>query len=245
MYNMLLRCRYAWFLFAVVIAIKEGRAMETKDWEQAWTEGQTGFHRQDVNPLLINYWPTLAVGEDESVLVPLSGKTVDMVWLSQQHHHIVGSELVEQAVASFFAENALKPEMTSQGRHTWWQASNITVIQGDFFTIPAGTVEASAFYDRAALIAIPHEQQAAYVAAMMATAPVLEHGLLITLDYDPILAGGPPYAVGPDAVEALYGQWFDVKLLGSAPPERIPSRMVEKNVSSLVEHVFQLTRKNV
>lgn len=239
-----LRYRYAWLLFFVVFAIKEGRALETKDWGQAWLEGQTGFHRDDVNPLLVDYWPTLAADEGESVLVPLSGKTVDMIWLARQHRNVYWSELVEQAVALFFADNTLQPVTTQTDTHVWWKAENITIIQGDFFMIPAGSlVDVTAFYDRAALVALPSERQPDYVATMMAMAPALKHGLLITLDYAPELAGGPPYAVSPDTVGSLYGQWFDIKLLGSAPPERIPSRMAGADVSSLVEHAFWLTRK--
>ncbi len=57
----LLRCRYAWLVFTALIIMKEVRALETKDWQQAWSEGQTGFHRDDVNPLLIDYWPSLTI----------------------------------------------------------------------------------------------------------------------------------------------------------------------------------------
>ncbi len=43
-------------------------------------------------------------------------------------------------VASFFSENDLKPEITETETHARWEAGNITIIQGDFFTIPAGSM---------------------------------------------------------------------------------------------------------
>ena len=40
-----------------------------------------------------------------SVLVPLCGKTADMVWLCEQEHTMVGCELSEVAAQDFFKEN--------------------------------------------------------------------------------------------------------------------------------------------
>lgn len=230
-------------LFIGFMIPKEGMAMTHEDWQQVWNGDKIGFHRSDVNPLLIQYWPTLSAGQDEAVLVPLSGKSMDLVWLAQRHSSVYGSELIECAVASFFSENGLQPKRQTTEEHHWWQANNLTVIEGDFFTIPAESIDATVFYDRASLVALAEDQRSGYVAALMGMAPALKHGLLITLEYDPILAGGPPYSVSPSDVEALYGEHFEIKSLGSAPPERIPARMASLNTSSLVEHVFLLIRK--
>ena len=40
-----------------------------------------------------------------SVFVPLCGKTLDMVWLSEQGFNVVGCEISEVAAQQFFNEN--------------------------------------------------------------------------------------------------------------------------------------------
>ena len=46
-------------------------------WHNKWAENKIGFHLEDVNPLLIEYWETLSIERQHSVLVPLCGKTED------------------------------------------------------------------------------------------------------------------------------------------------------------------------
>ncbi len=49
--------------------------MDAQFWLQRWQEGQIGFHRSDVMPLLEQYWPSLGVPAGGRVFVPLAGKT--------------------------------------------------------------------------------------------------------------------------------------------------------------------------
>ena len=72
--------------------------MNSKFWQQRWQEGRIGFHQFDVNPELIKYFSTLALPISSQVLVPLCGKSVDMVWLAYAGYDVVGIELVESAV---------------------------------------------------------------------------------------------------------------------------------------------------
>ena len=55
------------------------------------------------------YWPRLELASDAPVFVPLCGKSLDMVWLAQQGHRVIGAELSQRAIDDFFAERGLAP----------------------------------------------------------------------------------------------------------------------------------------
>ncbi|WP_267284273.1 hypothetical protein [Psychrobacter sp. Sarcosine-02u-2] len=86
--------------------------MDSKFWQQRWQDGRIGFHKSDVNPQLIEYFSELAVPISGQVLVPLCGKSVDMVWLAHAGYDVVGVELVETAVQAFFVEQKVIPTIT-------------------------------------------------------------------------------------------------------------------------------------
>ena len=63
--------------------------MDADFWLQRWQEGQIGFHRSDVMPLLEKHWPSLQLPAGSRVLVPLCGKSLDMHWLAAQGHAVL------------------------------------------------------------------------------------------------------------------------------------------------------------
>lgn len=85
------------------------------------------------------------------MLVPLCGKSLDMIWLAAQGNPVLGVELSQLAVEQFFDENELKP-LTHQsiyGKH--YVAGNIEIICGDIFKLDAQILShCVGAYDRAA-----------------------------------------------------------------------------------------------
>jgi thiopurine S-methyltransferase len=79
--------------------------MEAAFWHQRWEENRIGFHQADFNRWLQSWWSAQQQGEP--VLVPLCGKSRDMLWLSGQGHPVDGFELSAVAINSFFSENKL------------------------------------------------------------------------------------------------------------------------------------------
>jgi len=78
--------------------------MNPEFWHKRWQEKRTGFHQSEVNPLLIKHFSALRLPIGSRVLVPLCGKSVDMMWLVNEGYNVVGVELVETAVQDFFTE---------------------------------------------------------------------------------------------------------------------------------------------
>ena len=83
--------------------------------------------------LNIKHWPKINAVERSNVLVPLCGKSLDMLWLAEQGYTIVGLEMVKHAVEAFFIENHLDFHSVEYGKHRKYSSQPFTIFQGDFF----------------------------------------------------------------------------------------------------------------
>jgi thiopurine S-methyltransferase len=188
--------------------------MDNEAWLKTWVDGQIGFNQAQPSATLQKYWPALEVARDARVFVPLCGKSIDMVWLAGQGHHILGVELSPIAIAQFFDERGLKAE-THRSRHgTHHVAGAFELICGDVFGISAEVLAGcGAVYDRAALIALPPPLRAKYVRDVYGRLPAGCRGLLLTLDYPQAEMEGPPFSVPEHEVRDLFETRWDVDLL--------------------------------
>ena len=187
--------------------------MEHGFWLERWREGRTGFHQPQVSTLLKRHWPQLGLAHGSKVFVPLAGKSLDMVWLAEQGHAVLGVELSPVAVQQFFAEHGWQPRCheSRHGRH--YSASAIELICGDAFGLDAAVLQdCAAVYDRAALIALPPTMRAGYAQGLMDRLPAGCRGLLLTLEYAQNEMDGPPFAVLESEVRERYAGRWDVAL---------------------------------
>jgi len=186
--------------------------MDPDFWLARWARGEIGFHRASVHPMLVAHGAPLA---GRRVLAPLCGKSLDLVHLADLGGTVVGVELSEQAIAAFFAERGVRPEVTVEARCTRWVAGAYTLLQADYFTLTAADLGApcTGLYDRAALIALPPALRPAYAAQTAKLLAPGACGLLITLDYPQEAMDGPPFAVPEAEVRALYAGLADVEPL--------------------------------
>jgi thiopurine S-methyltransferase len=177
--------------------------MDAAFWQQRWETGQIGFHEGRPNLLLERHAARL--GASRRVLVPLCGKAVDLAYLAGLGHDVVGVELVEDAVAAFFREHDLTPTVARDEAFVRYQAGGITILAGDVFATTAGVLgPIDALYDRAALIALPPDLRARYVAHLRGLLAVDTPGLLVTLEYPDAAMTGPPFAVHEEEVRRLW-----------------------------------------
>jgi len=184
------------------------------DWFASWREGRIGFHEGRPNAYLERHAGRLGAGR--RVLVPLCGKAEDLAYLASLGHQVVGVELVEDAVRAFFAEHGLAPAVTPHGPFTAYRAGAITVLAGDVFATTAALLgPVDAFYDRAALIALPADTRPRYVAHLRGLFPAGARGLVVTLEYPEERMEGPPYSVTEAEVRGLYAG-AEVELLDAA-----------------------------
>lgn len=183
-------------------------------WHEKWRRREIGFHEGQPNAMLQRHWARLGIPHGSRVLVPLCGKAVDLVWLAAQGHRVTGIELSEQAVREFFAEQALEPEVDTNGPYRRFRAGNIELLCGDFFELAELVLDdVAAVYDRAALIALPAPLRERYARTLQDTLPKQLRMLLITLAFPPGRTGGPPFSVSATEVRERYEREFAIERL--------------------------------
>lgn len=218
--------------------------MEPSFWHDKWHQQQIGFHQQDINPFLVKNWHKLALPATAKVFVPLCGKSLDMCFLAEQGHQVIGCELNELAVQQFFSDNQLEVTKATVGEHQHYQTEQISLYQGDIFTLPkALTQDVAAFYDRAALIAWPESMRAQYAKQLASLLPRGSQGLLVTLDYPQETLNGPPFAVSPTWVETYLTEYFEIQGLDCQDVLADNPRFIKKEVPWLNEAAYLLKRK--
>ena len=217
--------------------------MKPDFWHQRWHDNQIGFHQSAPTPLLLEHWPALGVPAGAKVFVPLAGKSLDMAWLASQGYAVLGVELSPLAIAQFFAEHGLQPDIRDSryGRH--YAAGGIELVNGDAFGLDADALrDCAAVFDRAALIALPPELRVRYARAPYANLPAGCRGLLVTLEYPQAEREGPPFSVPEDEVRALFGDDWDIELLARRPiPREHPGHVA--GVSRLDTAAYALRRR--
>ncbi len=188
----------------------------TSRWHESWREGRTAFHQDDVNGDLLAYEEAFLAGGPHRVLVPLCGKTVDLIWLAERGHDAVGVEFVPQAADAFFAEQGLKPETSQDGAIRVLRAGGITILNGDFFAVTqalAGRIDR--IWDRAALVALPTDVRIRYAKHIRSLAEPGARLLLNTFEYDESKMDGPPFSIRDSEVREHYSS-ADIELLSEA-----------------------------
>lgn len=215
--------------------------MDAKFWINAWEEGRTNFHRSQFNEKLLQFFPLLNPKKGERVLVPLCGKTKDLIWLLQSGLTVHGVELYSRPVEEFFPENHLAPVMKNQdGNFTNYSFQNLTISCGDFFKVQGSDVY-DLVYDRASLVALPLEMRKEYAKVITRVLKPKGKYLLIVYEYDQSKMEGPPFSVSEDEVHKLYDHHFSIKLVESESPENEGARL--SGVLSLKQKVYILEKK--
>lgn len=217
--------------------------MEADFWLERWREGKTGFHQSRVTPLLQKYWPALELPAGARVLVPLAGKSLDMVWLAEQGHQVLGVELSALAVEQFFAEQGWTPRRWESAYGQHYAAHGVELICGDIFKLDrAALADCLGAYDRAALVALPAEMRAAYVKHVYGQMPAGWRGLLLTLDYPQAEMDGPPFSVDEAEVLRLYGE--QARLIDRRDILAKEPKFAQQGVQKLDTLVFRLGRQD-
>ncbi len=220
--------------------------MELDFWIKRWQQNQIGFHQDEINTHLQEFWGNLKLQPGATIFVPLCGKSRDLLWLLSQGYKVLGIEISPTAIRDFFNENKLSPTTSQHGKFECWQFENLSMFCGDFFDLTAEDLKnCKAVYDRAALIALPAHMRKKYVQHTNRIMPAGSTSLLITLEYEQTEMEGPPFSVAKDEVVRLYDSDFKVESLFSADILAESPQFQARGLSALDEKVYKLTAKNL
>ncbi len=209
-------------------------------WLKRWQDKQIGFHREQINELLQRYYPIKQLPQNPRTLVPLCGKSKDMLWLATQEASILGCELSSDACQQFFTDNQLTKIHTQDQNFQYFTHNSITLACGDFFALNQSiTGQLDFCYDRAALVALPDELRRLYAKQIANLLPSGSLYLLITLSYDDPNRVAPPFSINTTEVKNLFADNFTIQHL-----ETLDEQQTYPLQSSPVKnHAYLLQRK--
>ncbi|MFP5386199.1 MAG: thiopurine S-methyltransferase [Bacteriovoracia bacterium] len=209
------------------------------NWLKKWEEGDIGFHQGQFHPQLEKYSSFYSPG---TILVPLCGKSLDMLYLSKAGHSVIGVELSPIACHDFFQENGIKHTETKVQDFVIYKSENITLWCGDFFKLPQEVWnQTSGIYDRAAYIALPEEIRLKYAEEITKKAPRKFEILMITVEYAEGAIQGPPFSIPEQEVKNLYKE-FSIQKLQSETKERVLGDPSKLQTVGFTETVYWLKR---
>ena len=214
--------------------------MQQDFWHEAWAKNdEPGWQQTDFNPYLTKHWPA----GPEVVFVPLCGRSLDMLWLHQQGHHIVGIDLSVSAIQTFCKQQSIEATCERDGALTVFRAPGWTLYAGDFFKLTGEHLtRVGRVYDRAALIALPEPMRAKYAAHCQAIIPGGTEIFLLTISYDQDLMKGPPFSVTDSEVHELYSG-YDIQVLQSQSGADLVGNLKQRGLGTLTDSCFLLQPK--
>ncbi|MEM6370039.1 MAG: thiopurine S-methyltransferase [Myxococcota bacterium] len=208
-------------------------------WHERWRDDRIGFHRSAPNPNLTHH--ALGIrGWPGSVFLPLCGKTLDMIWLSERGARVVGNELVPKAVRAFFEENGLEPEQTPVDGLVSLKTKDIEILQGDFFDLRKehlGSLDWA--FDRGSLIALPPDLRPKYCRHLIELLGPGKEILLVHVEYDQEKMKGPPFSVSIEELRKHF-DGHDLTLLDEQPALQPDSPFRAHGLTWLTERVWRI-----
>jgi thiopurine S-methyltransferase len=213
------------------------------NWLDHWKRGDIAFHLSIVNPMLEKYWHQLNIASDCTVLVPLSGKSLDLLWLANRGHQVIGVELSEIACEAFFSENKLAYNKQKINNFICYYNHKIKLFCGDFFALTSDLLpDITAVYDRAALIALPDELRTRYAKHLTQLMTTDSQMLLIVYESNDIIQG-PPYPLSHQEIKNYYKNQFQISELARLQKTEFPKHLYDKGYRKADEVVYYLRKQ--
>lgn len=199
-----------------------------------------------VYPPLVQYLDELQLKQDDTILVPLCGKSMDIQWLLNKGFKVTGVEVSEKAVTELRSALNLNFTKHTKGHFKVFKSDDIQLWLGDFLTMqPSFLPKIDAIYDKAALIALPPQKRKPYAATIKELCSSTTRMFLNCFEYPQETMSGPPFAVFKEELERLYGEQFLIKLLHRQPMLDQLSKFKQRGLKDFLdEKVYLLTPKN-
>ena len=208
----------------------------SEDWLDRWENGRTGWHEADGNAGLKSHWRSRA----EKVLVPLCGKSPDLVWLSDRGHDVVGIELAEKAIREFYEEQNLAFRVVQNGGLPCFECTDrpIRLYCGDYFEFQVETCDA--LYDRGSIVAVDPHMRTRYVEHTQSLLIDSADVLVVTLEYDQTVVAGPPFSLSGDE---LLSYWPGLERIEERDDlETCPPKFIKAGLEEIREVFWGLFR---
>ncbi len=221
--------------------------MDANFWLSRWAQDKTGFHAEQVHSDLLEFgkqWLSSASGgSKKDILVPLCGKTMDLVYLAKLGHRVVGVELSDKAAAAVFGRAKLPFTQSKQGPFQVFRAQDLDleVRVGNFFELSA-VPSFDAVWDRAAMVALDPDRRARYVKHLIQLVRPGGTMLVNIMDYPQEQMPGPPHAISFDDLGMAYRAHFKLELLKEQDQIDDSPKFRERGLDHFIVRTCLLTR---
>ncbi|XP_057683166.1 probable thiopurine S-methyltransferase [Corythoichthys intestinalis] len=233
---------------STMLKIQENCVVKLKEWEQRWHDNRIGFHRPHVHKMLESKIEKALAGRTGvRFFFPLCGKAVDMKWLADMGHSVVGVEISEKAIQQFFSENDLTYSEETvpaiPGAKVFKNSEkNITLYNCDLYSLTSSIIgQFGAIWDRASMVAINPRDRVKYASLMISLMANDCKYLLSTFMYNAELYKGTPFVVTGEQVYTLFGEKCDVEKLLSE--NLTGDRLQAWGVDYVIEELYLITLK--
>ncbi|XP_021339884.1 thiopurine S-methyltransferase-like [Mizuhopecten yessoensis] len=139
--------------------------LDVDEWQKRWTVKQIGFHQDTVHPLLEKHVDKLLNKcENIDIFMPLCGKSLDIKWLSDKGHTVVGVECASLALEEFFEEQNVEytKEPVEQVKGSLYKSKDgkINLYCCDIYEFNKDVAgQFDAIWDRASMVAINRDDR--------------------------------------------------------------------------------------
>lgn len=220
--------------------------MKTKYWIESWEDGRIGFHKDDIHPVLKKYESQLHLSKSDKVLIPLCGKSLDLIWFSKKVSYVWGVELSHLAIESFSKENDHSFKKIEKAPFSIYQSPHITIACGDFFNFDQNLTQITfdLIYDRAALVALPPVMRENYYDQCKRNLSSSGKILLISFEYDQKRVAGPPFSVNENEIRENYEQRLELKveLLEEKREEINNQKFIDQGIHDFIQKTYLISR---
>lgn len=217
--------------------------MKKEFWLEKWDKDSIGFHQSKYHPVLESKISLLNIkGLEKTILVPLCGKTLDMIFLKEQGFKVIGSEFSQKACEDFFRENKIPFDIEKTRDFIIYKSEMITLYCGDYFKLKLDQ-KISYLYDRAAIVALDPIDRERYAQKHGELLAPKGAALILCFEYDQSLCSGPPFSVEEYFVREYFESNFEIEMIEDNEIEIGNPRMKEAGVKKASQKAYLLNRK--
>lgn len=193
-------------------------------WLDRWQNNDVDFCQEAPNEFLVKHFCRFNINDSSVCLVPMCGCSIDMLYFLSKGIKVVGIELSEKAVLSFFSQNNIKYEIIEESDYKCYKGNDIEIYVADIFNLPKIAKNLPAFdiwYDRGAYVALPEDIRTKYSKMMLQVCSDNTQILLLVMEHDK-KSQTPPYSVTQAELIKNFSPNIEFELIDSKQRENIP-----------------------
>lgn len=203
-------------------------------WSNVWSEGVIRFHQSQYNSQMKTYFDQFDL-KDKNVLIPLAGKSKDILYFLERGASVTAIEFCEQAVIDFFNENQIN--FTKVGN--CFEARNLKFYACDFFHFHS-LIPFDVLYDRASQVVFGKNDRPAYYSHIQTMINNRTLMLLYSVDHTGNPDYGPPFKIPKTEIIEAYKN-MGINLLQDSSVSEVGS---EKMQAAGILTLITFTLKN-